>query len=442
LIAPIRVTGLAGAYTASAEGVEGSASNAAAPAVREPFSHKWFDYDLSAGLSFPGTFSGTDFDNRGRRQISGSSRFGDFLYLNLGLQLQFGGLGVAITDDLQQSDLTPNTDATPGLTLQNSRWRALLAYGFFGNQLAVGVGARIIAMQISQTGQFVPGRTLFTMVGASPEAGALYKPDGAPWRIGATLRAPAVARSLGKSETTVDPEGVEHAANFILPEKVVLPWEAEIGVALQAGPRPLNPKWINPHEQEAPLHAAVEAARAKRATEHADKLTRTPANRRADVARAIRDQEESLRKIEDMRVQAESDRLLAERRARYENWPREKILMVASVLFTGASDGTIDIASFLDQKLEPFGRSLTIMPRFGIEAEPIHDRLRGRIGSYLEPSRFASGVARQHLTGGADIKLFPFDAWGLFGATTWRLSFAVDLAPRYANWGVGIGAWH
>ena len=105
-------------------------------------------------------------------------------------------------------------------------------------------------------------------------------------------------------------------------------------------------------------------------------------------------------------------------------------------------DPAVRIASFLDQKLEPFGRSVTVMPRFGIEAEPLPDRVRARIGTYLEPSRFPEGNARQHLTCGADIKLIPFDAWGLFGATTWRLSFAVDLAPRYANWGVGIGAWH
>jgi len=180
---------------------------------------------------------------------------------------------------------------------------------------------------------------------------------------------------------------------------------------------------------------AIDAARARREREHVAKLAATPAHRRADVARTISEQESDVRRIEDMRLAAETEHLLAQRRARYANWPREKILMVASVLVTGASNtNSIDVGSFLDQKLEPFGRNVTLMPRFGIEAEPIHDLVRGRIGSYLEPSRFSDGNARQHLTGGADIKLFPFDAW--------RISFAVDLAPRYANWGIGIGAWH
>ncbi|WP_394838878.1 hypothetical protein LVJ94_18470 [Pendulispora rubella] len=437
------MTGLAGAYTGYAEGVEGTASNAAAPAVREPFSYKWFDYDLSASFSFPGTFSGTDFDNRGRRNISGTSTFGDFLYLNLGLQLQFGEFGIAITDDLQQFNLTPATADNPGLTLQTSRWHAVAAYGFLGNQLVLGAGARIVALQIAQTGQFVPGRTLFNMVGASPEAGMLYKPDGAVWRFGATLRAPVIARSLGESSTSIDPSsGVERAGKFIVPEKIVQPWEAEIGVSLQAGPRPLNPRWLNPHIEEAPVRARIERARAARDREHEAKLAAAPHERRTALELAFAEQERSLRMIEDMRLQAESDRLLAQRRARYANWPREKILIVASFLFTGASENTIDVASFLDQKLEPFGRSVTVMPRFGIEAEPVHDRVRARIGSYVEPSRFPNGSVRQHLTCGADIKLFPFDAWGLIGATTWRISFAVDLAPRYANWGVGIGAWH
>ncbi|WP_394820567.1 hypothetical protein [Pendulispora albinea] len=442
LIAPIRVTGLAGAYTAYAEGVEGTASNASAPAVREPFSHKWFDYDISAGISFPGAFAGSDFDNRGRRGNTGTTQFSDFLYVNLGLQLQFGGLGMAVTSDLQQFKLTPATETDPGLTLQTNRSHIVAAYGFWGNQVSLGLGLRVVALQISQTGQFVPGRTLVSMLGAAPEVGALYKPDGAPFRVGATLRAPVSAGPRGESATTRDNDGVERADKFILPAKIVQPWEAELGVALQAGPRPLNPAWLNPHEQEAPVRDAIAEARTRREREHEAKLAAAPPNRRRELERTIAEQEDAVRRIEDMRLEAESERLLAQRRARYANWPREKILMVASVLFTGPSDDSVDVGSFLDQKKEPFGRNVTVMPRFAIEAEPVHDRVRGRIGAYLEPSRFPEGNARQHLTCGADIKLFPFDAWGLIGATTWRISFAVDLAPRYTNWGVGIGAWH
>src|SRR5262249_50934223 len=47
LIAPTRVTGFGGAFAAAAESVDGAANNAAAPAVREPFSYDWFDFDLN-----------------------------------------------------------------------------------------------------------------------------------------------------------------------------------------------------------------------------------------------------------------------------------------------------------------------------------------------------------------------------------------------------------
>ena len=57
VLAPIHVMGVAGAYVASAEGTEGGANNSAAPAVRDPFSTSWFDYDLGVGISFPGAFA-------------------------------------------------------------------------------------------------------------------------------------------------------------------------------------------------------------------------------------------------------------------------------------------------------------------------------------------------------------------------------------------------
>jgi len=65
VIAPNRVSGLAGAVTAAAEAVEGVTNNAAAPAVREAFSVTWFDHEPSAGISLPGGYARTDFSNRG-----------------------------------------------------------------------------------------------------------------------------------------------------------------------------------------------------------------------------------------------------------------------------------------------------------------------------------------------------------------------------------------
>jgi hypothetical protein len=65
-----------------------------------------------------------------------------------------------------------------------------------------------------------------------------------------------------------------------------------------------------------------------------------------------------------------------------------------------------------------------------------------RVGTYLEPSRYDGATPRQHFTFGADIRLFPLDFWGLLPEADWKLGLFVDLAPRYTNWGLGIGNWH
>ncbi len=85
---------MGGAYVAMAEDTEGAAVNSAAPAVRDPYSTKWFDYDLSIGISFPGAYAATDFDNHGDNASlpANHALAGNFLDLNVGGTLQFGGL--------------------------------------------------------------------------------------------------------------------------------------------------------------------------------------------------------------------------------------------------------------------------------------------------------------------------------------------------------------
>jgi hypothetical protein len=280
------------------------------------------------------------------------------------------------------------------------------------------------------------------MTGIAPEVGVIVKPNNLPYRLGATLRAPVSGKSFGRGAIQEDASGVDRAGPFIIPSRVVLPWEFEGGVAFQLGPRPLNPPWVNPHDVERPLTDHVAAARAMRAHENALELEKLQepdrSKRRAEILR----EEESLRAIEDAHMDEESTRLREVRRARYENWPRERLLILASVLVAGASDSAVALEGFLEQRLDYVGRSVTVTPRFGFESEPIVNFLRARVGTYIEPSRFEDGHARQHFTFGADFRLFPFSPFGIFGDQVWRAGFASDLAPRYANWGFGIGAWH
>jgi hypothetical protein len=434
--------GVGGAYIASAEDVEGLAANTAAPAVRNPYSTSWFDYDFTLGISFPGAFTNSDFDNHGDNANlpNPHASAGNFLDANVGVMLQFGGLGVGATGDLQQYSLTTTASGTPGLTLQIGRWKAIGAYGMFGGQLVIGGGARIETMQILQNG----GGTLVTMTGAAPEVGALLMPTGRPWRLGATARAPVSGRNgfaflPGQNAAS---QGVQRAGNFVLPQEVVMPWEVEVGLAYQVGPRPLNPGWENPHDQEASLRARIEGDRAEREHRYAEQLTRLSPEGRAAFRAEHEQEERSLRAIEDDHLDEESERLRQVRKARYDNWPREKILLLASVLMTGPSSNAISVEGFLDQRAETVGRNASFTPRLGLEGEPLQDRMLLRTGTYVEPSRYDNGTARQHFTFGADVRLFPLDFWGLLPEANWKLGLFVDLAPRYTNWGLGLGNWH
>lgn len=431
LLAPIHVMGLGGAYIASAEDTEGSAVNSAAPAVRDPYSTNWFDYDLSVGLSFPGAFANTDFDNHGDNATlpANHASAGNFLDLNLGATMQFGGLGIAATGDLQQFSITSQSPSSSSLTMQIGRWKALAAYGFLDGQLVVGSGARIVTMQILEQNS----GTLLTMTGLAPEAGALVMPTGQPWRIGATVRAPVSGGVLGSGRSV---------GGLVLPTDIVEPWEAEVGVAYQLGPRPLNPGWENPHAQEAELRREIQRDRDKRALQYSIEMAITPSKEREAKRVEQEAQELALRALEDEHLREASEDLRAVRKARYENWPREKILLLASALVTGPSSDAISVEGFLDQRLERVGLQPTVTPRLGIEGEPIPDRMLLRAGTYVEPSRYDGGSARQHFTFGADVRLFPLEFWGLLPAAVWKIGLFVDLAPRYQNAGIGLGNWH
>jgi hypothetical protein len=433
--------GVGGAYIASAEAVEGDAVNTAAPAVRNPYSTDWFDYDYTLGLSFPGAFTNSDFDNHGddANLPPQHASAGNFLDFNVGLTLQFGGLGVGMTGDVQQYSLTTPAPGHPGLTMQIGRWKAIGAFGMFDGQLAIGGGARISTMQILETG----GPTLVRMVGTAPEVGALLMPKGRPWRIGASARAAVTGGSgLFSTDNAVrDASGVLHAGEFVLPARVVMPWEVEVGVAYQVGPRPLNPGWENPRDQEAPLRSRIEQNRAARQREYEAQLGNLSPPERAAARAEQQAQEKSLRAIEDEHLAEEAERLRKVRSARYENWPREKILLLASVLMTGPSSNAVSVEGFLDQRAETVGRNPSFTPRLGLEGEPLPNRVLLRTGTYVEPSRYDGGTARQHFTFGADARLFPVDFWGLL-KVEWKLGLFVDVAPRYTNWGFGLGNWH
>lgn len=359
------------------------------------WSSKWVDLDFSGSISPPGGYAGTDFDNRGEKANSDTvSTTNNFLYYNLGAQVQLGAFGVSAMGDFIRYDVSsPASEGGSSLQLTLGRIHLVGAYGLFDNQLVVGGGARIVFVNIDERAS---SGAVISMVGAAPEAGIVVKPNDVPWRIGATVRSAVEASDLKTGTTVVDPNtGARLAAGFVTPRSITQPWEVEAGVAFQLGPRPLNPPWINPSDDELGV------------TDPAQKK-----------------------------------QLLARRKARYQNWPRERVLLLASAVMTGPSTDAVALEGFLEQKREIVGRHIGVSPRFAAESEPIPNLLRLRTGVYLEPSRFDYGTARQHFTFGGDVRIFAWDLFGLLPMTTLRISGFFDVSARYYNYGGGLGVWH
>ncbi|HVY44464.1 MAG TPA: hypothetical protein VHB21_01245, partial [Minicystis sp.] len=259
ILAPISIMGIAGAYAPVAEGISGFGTNAASPAVREPWSYAHVDYDLSASISIPlPLFQNDDFDDSGSRDQS----YSNFIYVTAGALLQFGVFGVGTSAELQRYTLS----SLAGDTLVDlGKFHALGAVRLFGDQLVLGGGARILAVQFQ-----APGANL-TEAGVAPEVGVLVRPDWQSFRVGATFRAPVDAGAfLGAGQKGAD--GVARAGGLVLPDHVVEPWELELGVAVQVGPRPLNPRWIDPADQDHEVEERFAARRREREARRAEEL--------------------------------------------------------------------------------------------------------------------------------------------------------------------------
>lgn len=441
ILAPLRVTGIAGAYAGYAEGIPGMVANAAAVAVREPYSANWFEPDISGSLSIPLHLfeENNDFDNSGTLDEDYSS----FIYATLGGRLQMGPIGVGLNAELQRYEV----DFGGGENIVTLGKHHLLAGAqLLGGQLAVGAGIRAVTLGINAD----TSDTTLTLIGVAPQIGFLVRPDWASWRLGATVRFPVDGGEfLLGDDATVDPRGVRRVGGLVLPDHVVLPWELELGVAIQVGPRPLNPAWIDPHEEE-------REAREERARRRQEREARRAVQLRAAVddeeRRALEERHRREREREAANEQNNSERandtLERDRRARYQNWPREQLLITAEILVTGAVQRGVSMEWFLrgDMPDEPSkvgssGAIVSFSPRFGIETEPIPERVQTRLGSYYEPSRFQR-VGRQHFTFGADVKAFTTTFWGLTHEVTYKIQGGVDLAPRYESVSVGLGVWH
>lgn len=424
VLATTRIIGMGGAFTAVAEDTDAIPFNPAAASVRAPWSHAKTDYDITGGITLPGSLPGavnkTDFDNNGTVGFS----YKNFVWLSGGGILQFGHLGMGFMASFQNYDLgLPGTNAPPlpgsnevvsGVSIRTLKVDPVASYGFFDDQLHIGGGLRVAGFfGVGKTG--VAGqeanneRLLLQSFAVGVQTGGLWQPKGLPLRIGLALRSPAwaVQNDSDSGRIQKDANGDRTIGNIYLPDDFSLPWEAEVGIAVQLWKRPFNLGWTD--EDQVP---------------------------KPDTERW---------RLDNKNGQPEPEYMGARRliKARYKAIPRQKVLLSASTVITGPTKNAVGLESMLSQTIDRSGQNTVIGVRAGVETEVIPWWLVVRAGSYVEPTRYAEGETRIHATAGLDLRVLQWSVFDLFdNDTLFRISLSGDIARNYFGWGIGAGFVH
>jgi hypothetical protein len=426
VVSASRVIGLAGSFSAIAEGVDAVPINPAAAAVRVPWSYHWFDYDLTLGISFPTAILGSDVENLGLR--AAEYRYDGYYVPSIGLLGSFGRTGIGLTVEDRRYSLTSSTSQTPSSGADRYAAslysvHAVVARSVWRGQLTFGVGLRLVGFSLIDESTKA---TRLAMTGISAETGVLVAPTDSHFRLGLVGRLPVSARPQADSELKPNADGdLVAPGDFYFPQSVEVPWEAELSLAVELGERPLNPRWENPDEYTRPLRAELSRAREIRAARHATQA-----------------EEDQARLDERQQLEAHEADLTERRRYAHQHSPRTRKLLTATVLLTGPVSEAVAPVSLLRQTVTRSGQGITVTPRLGLEVEPIENWVQMRLGLYLEPGRAAQANARLHFTTGFDVKLFPWSVFGLYhDSTWWSVGAVVDVADRYNNVAFRVGVW-
>jgi hypothetical protein len=409
-----------------------------------------FDYWLGLGLTFPGRLASIDFFNSGSSTgFRGSSD--QPVFVTPALNLQWGAFGLGLTAELQDYSLTngktgPSTDGSSPTSLEAvlSTFHIQVASSFFGGQLVAGVGVRILTMNLDAGAPEDATRTLFGTSGSGIEAGAVWRPNLQPYRLGIAFRTPidtqpSFSRNLlptADGDLILESDGKSR----YLPERVSLPWDLNLGAAVQLGKRSLNPlpRTVASVAERATLTYRLRQLDRQEELERRLALAQTGEERAAIETEFAGEEALDAERLEH--AYAEARRAINESFARSE---RLYLLLSASLVVSGHVRDAVGVESFLDQSINRSGTKMVYSPRFGAESEIWEDRLKARGGAYLEPTRFVTSEARLHGTLGADLRLFHWNVFGLWPDDfMWQLGASLDVAPRYLTWGLSVSGWY
>ncbi len=442
VLGPGRAVGLGGAYGTLVSGVDGVTYNVAAWGLRSNSDLGGLGVDLLLSVSFPQR----NWDNSG---ASGRD-YDDFSIVQLGVGLQLGDFGGGALVISQGYTLGARngfeTTVNVNLLSMHAGFGVQLAHG----ELGIGAGLRIGLLSLDWAATFAGqvGTTAARYVGASPELGMVWRPLLRPFRLSVAYRSEVSARSTelddrGGSSARL-PAGCDPGATgcFVVPRRMVLPWELELSAAVMFGERVFNPGWEDPASLRARAREQQLSDRAARAVAHHRALEAVT----DEVERAAEDtrwqtEESARREREDQEHATFLWRLRAERRRAQRDEGRRYVLVSASLVLSGPVGRGQGIDAFMEQVERPSGLALIASPRVGVETEPLANRLQVRVGTYLEPSRFDEVASRVHVTGGVELRLFRWNFFKLVDPVDFKVTVTADYTSNYFDWNFGVGFW-
>jgi hypothetical protein len=459
VVASTRVIGMAGAYVAIAEGAEGNFVNPVAPAVRQPWSHHTIDYDVGLGLMLPNALKNSDYFNSGADRTNLSTSAPDeFVFLDAEGHIQVGTWGLGSAVFMQRYGLRRDVTTTDNAQVDQLRAQFAvglidLAHAMADGQLLLGVGIRAVGLSVSNNNPRPDQtQTLFGTQGLGYQAGFLWCPHGLSFRTGAALRTTVSSNADPTSRIEQDASGNRVLApgtldEMYLPDRVSLPWDLNIGFAVQFGPRPLNPPWLDPASLLSRTRTSIVRRREARQRETERLLHDARQKGQDEVAmkRALLAEDATLQQLDLEEWRIAQRRAVETLRAREKALARWYFLLSSSVNIIGPTPNAVGVESFLQRVVDRSGERAVLSPHLGIESEVIPSWSRLRVGFYGEPTRFSNGRAspRAHTTFGIEQKVFPWSVFGLYQpGSEWRIQAAVDMSERYLGWSASIGLWH
>ena len=438
-----RSVGLGGAYVAVAEDVDGNLQNPATPAVRPAYSVDYFDYWLGFAISSPTDIQNLDFFNSGSTtavRAGGES----FVFATPALNLQWGTFGIGLTAEFQNYGFATPTDAANSaqLAMVLAGVHLQAANAFLEHQLVIGFGMRILT-QVVESRTEEASEDLFASQGTGSELGVLYRPRGLPLRLGFAWRQAIETTARYQQALLPDASGditIPGATGPIyLPEGVSIPWDVNLGAALQLG-RAFNPRW---RYAEGEAERAAIHYRLRQLDRDAERTRRLAAAKTEAEQEAVEDELDEQQEHDDELLEAAIDNARKLIRVSNATHAGRYLMVSAAMVISGTAEEAVGVDSLLTQEVNRSGKEVVYSPRFGAESEVWPNLLKLRAGTYLEPTRFETSSPRWHGTFGFDVRLINWDVFGIWSDDyLWRLGVSGDVSQRYSVWALSIGGWY